>query len=102
MTLLENYLKFVLDDFRRQAHCVRMDCTQEVKPEWIKVSDATRIFGIGRTRLYDLIGRRVIKTALLRERGNLQGARLISYDSLAEYIEGFVEQDTQESPLVPR
>jgi hypothetical protein len=62
-----------------------------LKPEWLKVNDATKIFGIGRSRLYELISEGRIKTASLRARGNVKGRRLISYDSLAEYIEGFVE-----------
>ena len=60
-------------------------------PEWIKVSGAVRQFSIGRTLLYELIGSGVIKTALIRKRGNIRGCRLISTDSLRQYIEGFVE-----------
>jgi hypothetical protein len=60
-------------------------------PEWLKVSDAVRRFSIGRTSIYELIRNGSIKTALIRKRGNTLGCRLISTDSLRQYIESFVE-----------
>lgn len=61
--------------------------TPPIKPEWLRLPQATSIFGIGRTKLYELIGSGKIKTVSMRERGQTRGTRLISYDSLAAYIE---------------
>ena len=62
-----------------------------VKPEWIRPNPATKIFGIGRTKLYELMAEGKIKTACLRKRGEARGTRLISYDSLSAYVESMVE-----------
>ena len=62
-----------------------------IKPEWLRVHHVPAIFGIGRSKLYELIAEGRIKSASLRKRGQMNGTRLISYDSLAEYIESQVE-----------
>ena len=59
-----------------------------VKPEWLRVPEAVRVFGLSRSALYELISAREIKSVCLRKRGAVRGVRLISYDSLAEFIEG--------------
>src|SRR6516165_9070829 len=60
-------------------------------PEWLRVPEAVRRFGLGRSTLYELIRNREIKTALIRKRGNTTGRRLISTDSLRAFVERFVE-----------
>ena len=62
-----------------------------LKPEWIRPNQATHVFGIGRTKLYELMAAGKIKTASIRKRGDSRGTRLISYDSLASFIESQVE-----------
>ncbi len=57
------------------------------KPEWLRIQQASALFGVGRTKLYELIGSGRIKTVSMRERGQTRGTRLISYDSLSEYLE---------------
>jgi hypothetical protein len=68
----------------------------ELKPEWIRPKDVPRIFGIGRSRIYELIAEGRIKTVSLRQRGQKHGTRLISYDSLASYLNGLAEGGTAE------
>jgi hypothetical protein len=58
-----------------------------VKPEWIRIDEAVRRFGLSRSRLYQLIGERRIKSFCLRERNQIKGTRLISFDSLCEFFE---------------
>jgi excisionase family DNA binding protein len=60
-------------------------------PEWLRVPEAVRRFGLGRSTIYELIRNREIKTALIRKRGNTRGRRIISTDSLRAYVERFVE-----------
>jgi hypothetical protein len=57
------------------------------KPEWIRIDEAVRRFGLSRSRLYQLIGERRIKSFCLRERNQIKGTRLISFDSLCEFFE---------------
>lgn len=58
-----------------------------VKPEFIRVDKAIQLFGIGRTKLYELMANGEVKAFTLRKRGQVKGTRLISYDSLVEFIE---------------
>jgi Helix-turn-helix domain len=59
----------------------------KTKPEWLRIPEAIRIFGIGRSTLYILIGEGKVKSCSLRRRGAVRGIRLISYDSLSAFIE---------------
>jgi hypothetical protein len=60
------------------------------KPEWLRIPAAIEIFGLRRSLLYSLIQDGLIKSACVRRRGNVRGVRLISYDSLADYVESMV------------
>lgn len=60
---------------------------QVTKPEWLRVPEAVRLFGLCRSSLYELIAAGTIKSTSLRKRGAVRGIRLISFDSLAEYVE---------------
>jgi hypothetical protein len=62
-----------------------------LKPEWVRPAQATQIFGIGRTKVYELIAEGKIRTASIKPRGTTRGTRLISYDSLADFIESHIE-----------
>jgi hypothetical protein len=59
----------------------------QLSPEWLRVSDAVRLYGLGRSSLYELISEGRIKTASLRKRNALRGTRLINRDSLAAFID---------------
>jgi hypothetical protein len=65
--------------------------TDDARPEWLRIPNAVRIFGISRTKLYELIAQRRIKSVSLRERGQTKGTRLLSYDSLMEYLDQLAE-----------
>jgi hypothetical protein len=56
-------------------------------PEWIRIELAIKLFGLSRTKLYELIAERKIKSFCLRERNKIKGIRLISFDSLREFLE---------------
>jgi hypothetical protein len=62
-----------------------------LKPEWIRPKDVPKLFGIGRSRIYELISDGKVKSVSLRQRGQKHGTRLISYDSLAAYLESLAE-----------
>lgn len=63
------------------------ESTAKYRPEWLRIPAAIEIFGLGRSSIYSLIHDGLIKSACVRRRGNLRGVRLISYDSLAAYVE---------------
>ena len=63
------------------------ETTTSLKPEWIRIPQAINVFGLGRSKLYELINEGKVKSRSIRARGQTRGTRLISYDSLAEYIE---------------
>ena len=66
--------------------------TDKIRPEWIRPADVKSFFGISRSKAYELIEQGAIKSRSLRKRGQANGTRLISYDSLAEYIENQPEK----------
>jgi hypothetical protein len=68
------------------------------RPEWIRIDEAVRRFGLSRSRLYQLIGQRRIKSFCLRERNQIKGTRLISFDSLCEFFEK--EAQSEQEPVV--
>lgn len=62
------------------------------RPEWADAKRIHDLFGIGKSALYQLAADGKIKTSSLRERGKTRGKRLFSCDSVAAYIEKFVEE----------
>lgn len=57
-------------------------------PVWLRIPEAVRTRGIGRSTLYVLIAEGKIRTSLIKTRRDSQrGIRLISADSLDEFIE---------------
>jgi len=60
-----------------------------VRPEWLRIPDASRISGIGRSSLYTLIKEGKIKSVCLRKRNSVRGIRLVNADSLNAFIESF-------------
>lgn len=61
------------------------------EPEWIRVKQAIAWSGIGETKLYDLMGKKKIKSVTLREKGETKGTRLISFASLKAFLESKAE-----------
>ena len=53
----------------------------------MRVDVAVKLFGISRSKLYELIADRKIKSFCLRERNKLKGCRLISFDALNDFFE---------------
>lgn len=69
------------------THAAIHQSSQTLKPEWIRVPEAVRVFSLCRSSLYELIAAGKIKSTCLRKRGAVRGIRLISYDSLAAYVD---------------
>jgi hypothetical protein len=63
-----------------------------MKPEWLRIPDAIRVCGLGRSTLYGLLSSGSVKSVLIRKRGCQRGIRLISADSLRSYVESFATE----------
>jgi hypothetical protein len=62
---------------------------EKLTPVWLRIPGAVRVSGLGRSRLYELIRDQKIRSKVLKQRRDSQrGIRLISYDSLLEFIDG--------------
>jgi hypothetical protein len=68
-----------------------VDASPSLKPEWLRLPDATRVSGIGRSSLYVLIKEGKIRSVCLRKRNNTRGIRLVNADSLYAFIESFAK-----------
>jgi len=58
-------------------------------PEWIRIVDAVRLSGIGRSHLYQLIDPGKIRSVCLRQRQKVRGIRLVNVKSIHDYIASF-------------
>ena len=75
------------------THAAIHQLNQNLKPEWLRIPDAIRVSGIGRSSLYELIAAGRINSKCLRKRGAIRGIRIISYDSLLAYIDAAGGED---------
>lgn len=73
----------------KEESAIAPTISEGLKPEWLTIRDTTKVFAIGRSRIYELISRGKIKSHSIRERGKVSGRRVVSYDSVAAYIESF-------------
>ncbi|HEY3902067.1 MAG TPA: hypothetical protein VGM54_25870 [Chthoniobacter sp.] len=61
--------------------------TPRLRPEWLRIPEAVRLFGLGRSALYELLAEGKVESMAFRKPGATRGVRLIRYDSLAQYVE---------------
>jgi hypothetical protein len=55
--------------------------------EWLRVKEACSYSRLSKPKLYDLFNRGLVKTVSLKERGQVKGSRLVSFDSLKAFLE---------------
>lgn len=60
---------------------------ETLKPEWLRIPGAVQVSGLSRSLLYQAISSGEIKSSVIKKRGNVRGVRLISFDSLMQFIE---------------
>lgn len=66
------------------------------EPEWLRVSEVKRLFGISKPKLYLLIHEGKVRSAALRGPKKLRGTRLISLASLRSHIEAMADEQAKE------
>jgi len=55
--------------------------------EWLRVSEACEYARVSKPVIYDWMNRGWIKNVSLRQRGQVKGVRLVSFDSLRTFLE---------------
>jgi hypothetical protein len=70
------------------------DCSGAA-PEFGRIPDVTRLFGLRRGTIYNLLQDGKIKGALLRVRGQKSGVRLIDLASVGAFIRAEMEREEQ-------
>jgi predicted DNA-binding transcriptional regulator AlpA len=61
--------------------------TPDAAREWLRVKEACTYSCLSKAKLYDLMNRGLVKSSSLRERGQIKGTRLVSFDSLRQFLE---------------
>lgn len=69
----------------------------EVNPRWIRIRDAIRVSGICRSSIYELINSGAVKSFSHKKEGKTLGQRLISYQSLIDYLDAAYEASKKEA-----
>lgn len=62
-----------------------------VQPVWIRVPQAVQLTNLSRSKLYELLAAKRIRSASLRDPGQKQATRLIDRESLLAFIEAHVD-----------
>jgi hypothetical protein len=62
---------------------------EPLQPAWVRIPDAIKFGGVGRSKLYQLVDEGQIRSVCLREQQKVRGIRLINVQSLLDYIESF-------------
>ena len=65
------------------------------QPEWARIPEVIRVFGIKRTRLFALIAEGRIKSVSLRRRNCVRGVRLINCDSVRDLLETLAAKEAK-------
>ncbi|MBI4026167.1 MAG: hypothetical protein HY360_14365 [Verrucomicrobia bacterium] len=63
-------------------------------PEFIRIGDARRLFGLGRTYCYGLLAEGKIRGVSLRKRGAKTGVRHLSVDSIRDFLRQEMESQS--------
>jgi hypothetical protein len=62
------------------------------QPEFINHHQATALFGLSRSHLYQLVQSGKIKSVSLRERNKIKGKRLFVADSIRDFLTANIEE----------
>ena len=61
-----------------------------VNPVWVRVEKAVALYGLSRTKLYQLQNAGKVTSVSLREEGQKKATRLFEVRSIEKYIESFI------------
>lgn len=66
--------------------------TTQTAPEWGRIRDVERLFGIRRGTAYALMKSKKIRSCLLRAQGRISGVRLVHLQSVRDFISSQMDQ----------
>ena len=64
--------------------------TELAEPKWIRVQHVISMYGLSRTKIFQLAKANKITSVSLREEGQTKATRLFLKDSIDSYIESFL------------
>ncbi len=71
---------------RKQLTTAPVEAGAVAGPEFIRMADGRKLFGLSRTYLYNLLAAGLIKGVNLRKPGCKTGVRLLSVQSIRDYL----------------
>jgi hypothetical protein len=77
------------------THTQSIGQAAQYQPEFINHHQATAMFGLSRSHLYQLVQSGKIKSVSLRERNKIKGKRLFIADSIREFLTANIEEAFQ-------
>jgi len=60
--------------------------TDGLYPEFLRIPDVERLYGLKRSKLYELLGTGEVKSVQLRKKGARTGVRLVSTQSIRDLL----------------
>jgi hypothetical protein len=63
------------------------EITSPIKKEWIRVQEACEFASVSKPVMYGWLNQGLVKSFSNRGRGQIKGTRLISFDSLRNFLE---------------
>ena len=75
--------------------------TTELKPEFGRIRDVERVYGLKRGTTYNLLSSGRIRGCVLRVKGKKSGVRLIEMDSVGQYIRAQMDQQNNVAESSP-
>jgi hypothetical protein len=60
---------------------------EKPNPEWLRIAEACEFARVSKPVIYDWMNKGWIKNVSLRQRGQIKGVRLVSFDSLRAFLE---------------
>ena len=80
---------------------VRPCQTTELKPEFGRIRDVERVYGLKRGTTYNLLASGRIRGCVLRITGKTAGVRIIDMDSVGRYIRAQMDQQNDATDTSP-
>jgi hypothetical protein len=75
--------------------------TTELKPEFGRIRDVERLYGLKRGTTYNLLASGHIRGCVLRVKGKQSGVRIIDLESVRSYIRGQMDQQMNATDSSP-
>lgn len=72
-----------------------------IKPEWLRIPEAILVSGLCRSSIYELITDGKLESFSHSQKGSKRGVRLISYDSLIQFLDRSAKRERASRKTLP-